>query len=166
MPLPAVTLPPALRDFWQKREPKEQQALMAAAVVLAVLLCWFLLLGPLLQERARLRSALPGLRVEAAQFQRDLALVKGGASATTALVPSSGLSERVPALAAGVGIADGALQISPLPNNRLQLLANGISWEVWVSLLTRLRNERIHIDRMMVKAGAEGRIQAEAELSR
>lgn len=166
MSLPAITLPPALHDFWQKREPKEQQVLIAAAVVVAVLLSWVLLLGPLLQERARLRAALPGLRVEAAQFQRDLALVKGGAGVATAAIPASGLAERVPALAAGVGIAAGALQISPLPNNRLQVLANGIGWEVWVSLLTRLRNERIHIDRLIIKAGAEGRIQAEAELSR
>ena len=57
-----------LRHLWQQRTSAERRTLRSAGVILAIALIYTFAWHPLAQERQRLRSALPQLRMAAAKM--------------------------------------------------------------------------------------------------
>lgn len=69
LPRLQASLPPALTDFWQAREPRERRILAFGSVALLLMAVWWLAFEPALSGRSELRRKLPELRAQLVQLQ-------------------------------------------------------------------------------------------------
>jgi len=142
------------KTFWAARAMRERRILASGAVVLALLLLYFVLVAPALGGLARLQTALPQTRQRAAQLEGLLGEAKG--------------LRRLPVAATlGAGDARGALEKSlegaglkaahseTLPNGDLRLTFAKVpygKWSGWLALAERTMG--VHTVAARIKASA------------
>jgi general secretion pathway protein M len=64
-----TSLKDAASSFWNEREPRERNMLLAAAAIILLALIYLLFINPALTGRAQLEKSLPQLRQQAAELQ-------------------------------------------------------------------------------------------------
>lgn len=159
--MPSLAIPPALRQFWQQRNPRERAILGAGVILGGGLLLWMLVVAPTLRERERLSRSLPALRLDVAEFKRDLAKLRPQATGQ-----ASALQPEINALAVALNIAPNVLRIEGAPNGHVILKAQGISWATWIKLLEQARARGAQALRLSAQSADGGLVNAEVELSR
>jgi general secretion pathway protein M len=131
------TIKAALTEWFEAREPREKQLLLAGGALATVALLYSLLWAPAWDGCRRIRASLPRLQAEVAQVQAQLdeaRLLKG----TAAIRAPEGLALR-DAMAASLAQAGvPASQISVLGKG-VQVEAKNVPFGVWMEWLDEVR---------------------------
>lgn len=139
----------SLSTFWNARNKREQNMLLAAVAVVVVGLIYVLLIDPALSGRADLEKKLPALRQQAAEVQ-SLAKEAGALSGKTATPPPAITRESIEASLERKGLK---AQSVSLTGELAKVQLNGVSFSSTVEWLTEMqRTARVSVVDAMVEA--------------
>lgn len=126
--------------FWHGLNARERRTVSLGSAVLLAGLGYAFLWQPLAQDRVRLRAALPGLRVQAAQFQfarEEAQRLK--AVAVTNPSAQTGLQQVLVESAAAAGLSKAVERIVLESPDRATLILNSANFEKWVEWQAQLQ---------------------------
>ena len=151
-PMRMSGLKQSLSAFWNERNRREQNMLVAAIVVIVLGLIYVLLVDPALSGRADLEKKLPALRQQAAEVQ---ALAKeAGASAGRSAPPAPPMTRE--ALEASLGRQGLKAQSVTLTGELAKVQLNAVPFSGTVEWLTEIqRTARVSVVDAMVEAQAQ-----------
>lgn len=129
------------KAYWSARSPREQLALsLAAAAVIAAAL-YLLLLGPGLEARARLAAALPKLRAQLDDMQRqekEIALLRKKVGANP---QRADLKALLQSALARTSFAKSVARIDTAPGGKAVFAANPVNFDEWIAWVESLQRE-------------------------
>lgn len=135
-----AALKESVARFWHGLNARERRTISLGSAVLLAGLVYAFLWQPLVQDRVRLRAALPGLRAQAAHFQsageeaqRLKAVVSANPSAQT------GLQQVLEESAATAGLQKVVERIVLESADRATLMLNGANFDRWVEWQAQLQ---------------------------
>lgn len=151
-------------QFWQQRTPAERRTIAIGGTLLAIALLYAFIWHPLMQERQRLRAALPQLRAAAAQMQLQAAEINHLRN----LPPKSFNNNMRNALEyMSAHSAIGSLSISTLDSDRARVSFDAVAFDSWIEWVKMLQAEQgVRVESAEVFALAEpGMVKIQAVLS-
>lgn len=133
-----------MNDWWQNRQPRERQTLIAGAIILAVMFYYFLIWQPAQQGVASKQERLSQLREDATWMEqaaeRYQELSEGQANTATASTDEAlyALADRT---AREAGLGDAIQGITPEAEDRVRVNLRGTGFDGLIPWLGRLRKE-------------------------
>lgn len=131
-----------MKQWFQSREPREQRALVIAAVAVAALALYAFLWQPLSQEVGELRTNVTQQRATLAWMQRAAAQVKqlrASAARTSTRTGTQPLLSLTDSTARKAGLHDTIRRMEPQGDTRVQLWMDNASFDTLVGWLAKLR---------------------------
>lgn len=142
----------SLSTFWNARNKREQNMLLAAIAVVVVGLIYVLLIDPALSGRADLEKKLPALRQQAAEVQ-SLAKEAGALSGKASTPPPAITRESIEASLERKGLK---AQSVSLTGELAKVQLNGVSFSSTVEWLTEMqRTSRVSVVDAIVEAQSQ-----------
>ncbi|WP_269532557.1 type II secretion system protein GspM [Chitinimonas sp. BJYL2] len=156
LPQPLADLHARCLQFWRARNGRERLVLSVGGALLALLMLDLAVIEPLVRERARLERSLPALRMDAANFARDIAAIKGQTGGGTADLAQ---------IAGSMGLNAPAVKIDSTPR-QARLQAGNVAWVTLTELIAQAQAQGWQLQRLSAKLADDNKVNAELEWTR
>lgn len=156
-----------LIQFWRARAPRERLVLGGGFALLTIALAFAYGWLPMQREAAQLRTALPQLRAQAEQLQRD-AQDAARLRARVAAAPLSGsLATLIEQRAVAGGVREQLQAITAQDAGRVRIVLPKVAFETWIGWIGELQvNHGVRVESVRLDATDEpGMVAAEAVLA-
>lgn len=153
---------------WEDRLPRERRAIGLAAVILLPLLAYFVLWQPAHRAVARLRPALPLMRMQAAHMHRQASEVETlRQRSQPATLDALALKNVVEASAERAQLHTAMEQLEPLEPNSVRIAFSSVSFAQWLKWVGMLQQEQhIRVDSAdIVALSSAGKVRINATLT-
>jgi general secretion pathway protein M len=152
---------------WRARAPRERLVLAGGTALLAFALVYAYAWLPMQRELAQLRGALPQLRVQAEQLQRDAEEV-ARLRARPAVSPASGsITALVEQRAAASGLREHIETITPQDAGRVRVVLPSVGFDAWLAWIGELRAAHgVRVESARIESSGEaGMVRVDAVLA-
>ncbi len=156
-----------LVQTWRARSPRERFVLAAGAAFLALALGYAYAWLPVQRDLAQLRGALPQLRVQAEQVQRDAEAVARLRARPAATLHGGSVTAVVEQRAVAAGLREHIATLVPQDAGRVRVTLPRVGFDAWLAWIGDLqaahgvRVESAHIE----SNGEAGMVRIEAVLA-
>lgn len=153
-------------EYWRARSLSEQRMLAGGSIFLLALLLGLYVIAPMNKERARVRAALPQLRLEAAALNAAAIEATRLKPLAGSLAPVQDMRKALRESATAMQIDVSALVIEQDTPGRARITFNRVSFDrfaAWIDALQR--NHKLRLGAASIRALPEtGMVAVEAEL--
>ena len=157
-----------LQKVWESRAPRERRALTLLAVILSVTL-YFWLITSADQARARLRSSLPALRVEAVELEQQASEYERIKNISSTSSSPGELRALVQSQVDAAGLSHTSLTLNSIEaaNNQVQVVFNAVPFANWLDWAAGMQLQHVHLETGRIEALSEpGRVKVTATFIR
>lgn len=154
-------------QVWRARAPRERLVLAGGAALLVLALAYAYAWLPMQRELAQLREALPQLRVQAEQMQRDAEEVARLRARPAASLRGGSVAAAVEQRAAASGLREQIETITPQDAGRVRVVLPRVGFDAWLAWIGDLRAAHgVRVESARIESSGEaGMVRVEAVLA-
>ncbi len=156
----------AITQWWQSRTARERAIVLAAAVFIAVVLYW-LFLSSADQARARLRTRVAALRVQAVQLERAASEIEALKTESAKAASPADLRAVVQEQASAAGISSTLGRVEAPSEGELRVSFGAVGFAQWLAWISSLESRHVLLESCRIEAlSSPGLVSVTATLSR
>jgi general secretion pathway protein M len=155
-----------LRDAWGLLGPRERRLAMIGGAVLALILVYLMLLVPLKQQLARLRTSVPEAQAQLAQMRAQAAMIQPLRGRAAAAPAPGTLVSVIDQSATGHGLRKQLSRLEADGSQGVQVTADAVSFNSLIAWLAELREgHAVVVDNLSLDAhSVPGSVNAKLRL--